>query len=498
MSSRRYAEYPHGIADLQVRPKTAMTTRRFAVLVGLMILAAAPLSLHARVRDVKIRGYVTRVVSATQFEIEDYRISSDGAFSLDLENGDPDLKFRPEDIRVGVEVEIKGLLNEETGDLKATSIKVDMEQFKKQKQTAILSRPPQGVTRSGNGWTGTFFVDGQRIRISPATEVVFKTNDREVEQAADESFRPLTSLSEITTGMAMTYEGARTIQDGAIVATRVEIRRNFLEPGEKKIWDSLQVSSRPYDAAGLRAGELKIERVGKFKTLPDQEVQDYVARVGRSLVPAYQRTMDERNPTRIPFRFYVVQERVPNAFALPNGIVVVHSSIFDIVENEAQFSAIIGHEIAHAVQEHTWRQQNFQKGKRTALAIGSLVAAVAGKYAIRDLLDLTSAAIANGYSRNLENQADRLGLEYMVNAGYDPREAPRVWKEMSQKLGDQPTNFFWSNHDNHATRRSYLMNELRNNYANLDYSRLRTGDARFRTIVEKIDAAGGGMKKPKK
>jgi Zn-dependent protease with chaperone function len=474
-----------------------MRTRRFAGFAAVILLAAGSLSLHAKGRDVKIHGYVTRVVSPAQFEIEDYRVTRDGSFSLDLENASPDLRFRPEDIRVGVEVEIRGLLDEETGELKARSIKIDMDQFKKQKQTAILSRPPQGVTKSGKGWTGTFFVDGQRLRITPATAVVFKTNDREVQDAADETFRPLATLSEVTTGMAMTYEGARTIQDGAVVATRVEFARNFLEPGEKKMWDSLQVSSRPYDAAQLKSGELKIEKVGKFKTLPDQEVQDYVARVGRSLVPAYQRGLNDRDANKIPFRFYVIQERVPNAFALPNGIVVVHSSIFDIVENEAQFSAIIGHEIAHAVQEHTWRQQQFQKGKRTALAIGSLVAAVAGKYVVRDLLDLANAAIVNGYSRNLENQADRLGLEYMVTAGYDPREAPRVWKLMTSKLGDQPTDFFWSNHDNHATRRSYLMNELRNNYGSLDYSHLRTGDAKFKTIVEKIHAAGGGMKKPR-
>jgi Zn-dependent protease with chaperone function len=467
-----------------------------AGLAALFVLAAA-LSLHARVRDVKIHGYVTRVVSPTEFEVEDYRVTRDASFSLDIENGDPDLRFRLEDIRVGVEVEIKGLLDDETGELKARSIKVDLEQFKKQKQTAILSRPPAGVTRSGNGWTGTFLVDGQRIRVTPSTEIGFKGNDRELEGATDESLRPLRAVSEVTTGMAMTYEGARSIQDAAVVATRVEFARNFLEPGEKKMWDSLQVSSRPFEAAALRPGELKIEKVGKFKTLPDQDVQDYVARVGRSLIPAYQRAMDDRDSNRIPFRFYVVQERTPNAFALPNGIVVVHSSIFDIVENEAQFADIIGHEIAHSVQEHTWRQQNFQKGKRTALALGSMVAAVAGKYAVRDLFDLAGAAIVNGYSRNLENQADRLGLEYMVDAGYDPREAPRVWKLMSAKLGDQPTNFFWSNHDNHATRRSYLMNELRNNYAGVDYSRLRTGDPRFQTIVRKIHAAGGGMKPTK-
>ena len=83
---------------------------------------------------------------------------------------------------------------------------------------------------------------------------------------------------------------------------------------------------------------------------------------------------------------------------------------------------------------------------------------------------------ATGYSRSLEDQADRMGLEYMIDAGYDPREAPRVWKVLTLAEGDKPTNFFWSNHNNNTTRRSYLMAELKNNYPNLDYSKLQKGE----------------------
>jgi predicted Zn-dependent protease len=157
----------------------------------------------------------------------------------------------------------------------------------------------------------------------------------------------------------------------------------------------------------------------------------------------------------------------------------------------------VGHEIAHAVQEHTWRSQQYQKGKRTMLAIGAAIAAAYGQYAVQDALTLVQAAMQNGYQRSLENQSDRLGLEYMVNAGYDPREAPRVWKEMTKKLGDSPTDFFWSNHDNNATRRSYLMNELKNNYGKLEYSQLRTNEIEFQRIVARVHAASLGKRKIK-
>jgi predicted Zn-dependent protease len=90
---------------------------------------------------------------------------------------------------------------------------------------------------------------------------------------------------------------------------------------------------------------------------------------------------------------------------------------------------------------------------------------VASAYSLNSLADIATmvnGAIVNGHQRNLENQSDRIGLQYMSAAGYDPREAPAVWKLMGKKTGVSATNFFWSAHDNEPTRRSYLMNELKN------------------------------------
>jgi hypothetical protein len=77
----------------------------------------------------------------------------------------------------------------------------------------------------------------------------------------------------------------------------------------------------------------------------------------------------------------------------------------------------------------------------------------------------------------------------MTAAGYDPREAPRVWKQMTKQYGNQPTNFFWSNHDNNAARRSYLMNELRNNYQGTEFASLRINEEEFHRIQVKAHEA---------
>jgi len=370
-----------------------------------------------------------------------------------------------------------------------------MDQFRKLKDTAILDRPPSGVQQVNGGWRGIFFVNGQRIQVTPETRVLFKLTNLEKKVAksarkrltengteSEDNFRPLSSLSEITSGMMMTYEGRRDIETGRILAERVEFSKNDFEKGEARLWKGLKVKVKPGDALGFKPVELGISNVGKFKLLPDDEVHKYVTNLGQRLIPEYLKAAPDSDPGKLNFRFFVVIEKEANAFALPNAIFVINSGLFDIVENEAQLAAVIGHEIAHATQEHTWRRLNYRKNARMALGIASVVASAYGAKDLAHIANMVEGAIRNGYARSMENQADRVGLEYMVRAGYDPREAPRLWKQMTKAYGLQVTDFFWSTHDNQATRRSYLMNEIKNNYSDLNYSQVRTNGDSFNRI----------------
>ena len=132
-----------------------------------------------------------------------------------------------------------------------------------------------------------------------------------------------------------------------------------------------------------------------------------------------------------------------------------------------------------------------------ALKIGGVVGAGFGGRGIADLANMVEAGIRNGYARSLENQADREGMERMLQAGYDPREAPRAWKAVAKKYGDRRTNLFWDNHDNNATRRSYLMAELKNNYSEADFSSLKKDSDDFHRTAEQIRSSSPGKKKIK-
>jgi predicted Zn-dependent protease len=152
---------------------------------------------------------------------------------------------------------------------------------------------------------------------------------------------------------------------------------------------------------GSKPPELKIRQVGKFKLIADEEVQTYINDVGRRLIPAYQRDLPASDPGKLNFRFFVVANRDANAFALANGTVVVNAGLFAVLENEAKLAAVVGHEIAHATQEHTWRQMQYHKKKRIGVAIAAAFAHAYGQYALSDLLNMTLGAIQNGYSRSL-------------------------------------------------------------------------------------------------
>ena len=479
---------------------------RTLFVLGMLVSAVTPML----AKSVKIHGYVTSVNSPAEFEIEDYRITHDLSLVLEFEKTDKEeIIFRPEDIRIGTEVEIKGELNETTHLLTAKSIKINLDEHNRVKRTALMEKAPE-LKRVGNKWEGSLYADGQTISVKEESSLNIRRNntekkiDKEMKKAvgkkvpakvaediedsgSDEAtLEALASREQIGSNMFISYEGTRQ-KDGTILAKKVDLTNNELTRGESRLWKMLTPKVKLPAYTSGRPGELRLRQV-RYKLAANAELQKYVQDLGASLVPAWQKSLENSNPNKIPFQFFVVENKLPNAFATANGVVVIHTSMISSLENEAQLAAVIGHEIAHSMQKHTYRQMEFHKKKLMALKIGAAVGAAYGGKAVMDLANLAEAAIRNGYSRSLENQADRVGTEYMLAAGFDPREAPRVWKVMTQKFGDHPTNFFWSSHDNNTARRSYLMAELKNNYSNLDFASYKKDSERFATAVVSLSA----------
>jgi hypothetical protein len=338
------------------------------------------------------------------------------------------------------------------------------------------------------------------VRVLPTSSVTLKTNKSErkklTRNAAHEP-APLTSLDSLNLDTFVHYEGTRQ-PNGEIQATRVEFEHAELEPGEAKLWKNLEPDVKEPNYSELVPGEFKMRGcVYEFCTkqiVPSEAAQNYITKLGESLIPAHQKDLPADDPLKVSFRFYLVKAKSFNAVAYPNGVVLVHSGVFDILQNEAQLAFVIAHEISHVIEKHSWQAHQYHRKELIGLKAGGALIPYGGFL----VADLAAAAIKNSYARSLENQADRVGLERMLAAGYDIREAPASWKAVSAKKGDGPVNPFWSNHDNKAMRRSYLMAELRNRYSDVDFATLKKDSDDFHHVAEIVkELEGKGQKKSK-
>ncbi len=164
---------------------------------------------------------------------------------------------------------------------------------------------------------------------------------------------------------------------------------------------------------------------------PDATVNAYLQRIMDRLYPEF----DGR------IRVQAVKSPALNAFALPNGSIYVHIGLIARMDNEAQLATVLAHEGAHFTQKHGLLQQRNLKSS----TVFATSLAVVG---IPVMPELLAASSIYGYSRDLERDADRVGFERLVRAGYAPQEAAKTFEHLAAEVKaldvDEP--FFFSSH----------------------------------------------------
>lgn len=134
-----------------------------------------------------------------------------------------------------------------------------------------------------------------------------------------------------------------------------------------------------------------------------------------------------------------------NAFALPGKKIGVYEGMFQLAESEDQLAAVIGHEIGHVEAEHSAERVNTQVTTQGALQLVSAALQVGNIQYANMIAGALGAGAQYGvllpYSRNQELEADRIGLENMAQAGYDPRASIELWQNMQSTGGGAPPAF---------------------------------------------------------
>ena len=160
----------------------------------------------------------------------------------------------------------------------------------------------------------------------------------------------------------------------------------------------------------------------------DPELTRYVAGVGSALAA--------QSPVNLPYEFVVLNNSVPNAWALPGGKIAINRGLLTELESESELAAVLGHEVVHAAARHTARQMSrgmLLQGLVLATAVassdsdyGNLAVGGAG---------LAAQLVTMKYGRDAELESDFYGMRYMSNAGYDPRGAVSL-QETFVRLSD--------------------------------------------------------------
>ena len=154
-----------------------------------------------------------------------------------------------------------------------------------------------------------------------------------------------------------------------------------------------------------------------YGQIQDNALNDYVNQVGRNIAARTHRQS-------MPYSFRVVNATYVNAYAFPGGSIACTRGVLLSLENEAELAALLGHELGHVNARHTAQQMS--KGALAQSFVGS-ISVLAGTQATifgqlaSQLGSIGAGALLASYSRDNEREADTLGMEYMVKAGYNSR-----------------------------------------------------------------------------
>ncbi len=248
-------------------------------------------------------------------------------------------------------------------------------------------------------------------------------------------------------------------------------------------------------ALGDEAGPPLTQEYGGAVT--DPRITSYVTGVGMSLAK-----QTEADYASLPWTFTLLNSPVINAFALPGGKVFVSRGLAEKFESEAQLAGVLGHEVGHVTAEHADRAISRQLGLTgIAIGLGVLAGSDSNMQVAAGVLVAGTGVFALRYSRDQESEADKLGMRYMVKAGYHPRGMLEVMQVLAEaaKGGGAPPEFL-STHPAPQTRIGEIQKRLDTTYAEVIKEKgdtLIVGEERFRAeFLEPMNRIPMPVQKP--
>lgn len=172
-------------------------------------------------------------------------------------------------------------------------------------------------------------------------------------------------------------------------------------------------------------------------------------RIANHLIP--QTSVYRTDATKWQWEVHIIQAETMNAYVMPGGKIVFYSGIIDNLKlTDAEIAAIMGHEMAHALREHSREKLSRSMATGGVISIASAAFGLsAGQAQVAQLAG--DVGLSLPHSRTQESEADKIGLELMARAGYNPNAAVSLWQKMQAKSGSSGPQFL-STHPSSSNR----------------------------------------------
>ena len=191
-----------------------------------------------------------------------------------------------------------------------------------------------------------------------------------------------------------------------------------------------------------KLGEAFIRQLRRqVKIIDNPQINNYINALGNRLA-SYSNNPEQH------FHFFVVNEPSLNAFAIPGGFVGIHSGLILKTRSESELASVIAHEIAHVTQRHIARMIEASQGFSLPTIAALIAAVLAGAADNGQIGQAAIAAVMAGnvqmqinFTRTHESEADRVGMQTLARAGFDPRDMPRFFERLqasSRYYGNVP------------------------------------------------------------
>jgi predicted Zn-dependent protease len=225
--------------------------------------------------------------------------------------------------------------------------------------------------------------------------------------------------------LATACQSVQTTQPGAIGVHRKQM---------------MMVSSQKVDEGAKVAYDQEVSKArtaGKLNS--DKQSYDRVQRISQRLIPQTKIFRPDAGSWNWEVNVQTTDD--VNAYCMPGGKIMVYTGLIDTVKpTDAELAAVIGHEIAHALREHS--RERLSRAYAEQMVLAGVAVATGAEQSTMELASQVSAVTFTlPHSREQEAEADRIGLELMARAGYDPNAAVTLWQKMSKVGGGGPPEF---------------------------------------------------------